>query len=198
MVGGADSSRDRGMQQRRPGRRFVSAYCRARIALRPGSGYRPLVLDADFRPVGPLNESYPLRAGVGASSTRETYLSVLKPFFGFVIPLEECFELGGSCEQDVRGQFDLGHAEAIVQIQAGPVCGAEVRRELSRPVPTTLLQQTWCEALGRGPQRRRVGNIQEGVVVFAKLHAFAREFLSQERVTIQVARDGEWQERSDA
>jgi len=43
------------------------------------------VLDADLRPVGPLNESYPLRAGVGASSTREIYLRVLKPFFGLLL-----------------------------------------------------------------------------------------------------------------
>jgi len=50
-----------------------------------GSPYRRLVLDRDWRPVGALNESYRLRAGVGAPSTRDTYLRVLSPFFGFLL-----------------------------------------------------------------------------------------------------------------
>jgi site-specific recombinase XerD len=51
----------------------------------PGSPYRRLVLDRDWRPVGPLNEWYRLRAGIGAPSTRDTYLRVLSPFFGFLL-----------------------------------------------------------------------------------------------------------------
>ena len=51
----------------------------------PGSPYRRLVLDRDWRPVGPLNEWYRLRAGAGALSTRDTYLRVLTPFFGFLL-----------------------------------------------------------------------------------------------------------------
>jgi len=51
----------------------------------PGSPYRRLVLDRDWRPVGALNEWYRLRANVGAPSTRDTYLRVLSPFFGFLL-----------------------------------------------------------------------------------------------------------------
>ncbi len=65
--------------------RFVSAYGMHMISGPAGSPYRRLVLDRDWRPVGALNESYRLRAGVGAPSTRDTYLRVLSPFFGFLL-----------------------------------------------------------------------------------------------------------------
>jgi hypothetical protein len=51
----------------------------------PGSSYPRLVLDRDWRLVGALNEWYRLRANVGAPSTRDTYLRVLSPFFGFLL-----------------------------------------------------------------------------------------------------------------
>ena len=43
------------------------------------------MLARDWRLVGPLDEWYRLRAGVGGASTRDTYLRVLTPFFGFLL-----------------------------------------------------------------------------------------------------------------
>src|SRR3981081_2786196 len=71
------------VQSRRETGRFVSAYGMHVISGPPGSPYRRLVLDRDWRPVGALNEWYRLRANVGAPSTRNTYLRVLSPFFRF-------------------------------------------------------------------------------------------------------------------
>jgi len=85
MVLGPDESGIPGTRQRRAGGRFVSGYGMHCIAGPPGSPYRRLVLDRDWRPVGPLNEWYRLRAGVGAPSTRDTCLRVLTPFFGFLL-----------------------------------------------------------------------------------------------------------------
>src|SRR5579859_4941465 len=65
-------------EPRREAGRFVSAYGMHVIAGPAASPYRRLVLDRDWRPVGPLNEWYRLRAGVGAPSTRDTYLRVPK------------------------------------------------------------------------------------------------------------------------
>ena len=73
------------VQSRRETGRFVSAYGMHVISGPPGSPYRRLVLDRDWRPVGALNEWYRLRANVGAPSTRDTYLRVLSPFFGFLL-----------------------------------------------------------------------------------------------------------------
>src|SRR5205814_1517799 len=85
MAASDDGSRDAVAEQRRAAGRFVSAYGMHVISGPAASAYRRLVLDRDWRPVGPLNEWYRLRAGVGAPSTRETYLRVLTPFFGFLL-----------------------------------------------------------------------------------------------------------------
>src|SRR6266568_7242087 len=77
--------REHVVRSRRESGRFVSAYGMHVIAGPPGSPYRRLVLDRDWRPVGALNEWYRLRANVGAPSTRDTYLRVLSPFFGFLL-----------------------------------------------------------------------------------------------------------------
>ena len=70
---------------RRQSGRFVSAYGMHIISGPPGSPYPRLVLDRDWQPVGALNEWYRLRANVAAPSTRDTYLRVLSPFFGFLL-----------------------------------------------------------------------------------------------------------------
>ena len=81
---GRNGSSDARSEHKRAGGRFVSAYGMHVIA-GPPSPYRRLVLDRDWHPVGPLNEWYRLRAGVGAPSTRDTYMRVLTPFFGFLL-----------------------------------------------------------------------------------------------------------------
>jgi integrase len=46
--------------------------------------YERLVFDADGQVIVPLNEWYRLMQGVGAMRTRDTYLAVLRPWFGFL------------------------------------------------------------------------------------------------------------------
>jgi site-specific recombinase XerD len=75
----------------------------------PASPYRRLVLDRDWRPVGPLNEWYRLRAGVGAPSTRDTYLRVLTPFFGFLLLNEWAWD----AEPPLVREFTRAYLQAI-------------------------------------------------------------------------------------
>ena len=57
----------------------------AEFPYRPGGPrYERLVFDADGRLIVPLNEWYRLMQGVGAARTRDTYLAVLRPWFGFL------------------------------------------------------------------------------------------------------------------
>jgi len=51
---------------------------------RGGPRYERLVFDADGQLIVPVNEWYRLMEGVGAARTRETYLAVLRPWFGFL------------------------------------------------------------------------------------------------------------------
>jgi site-specific recombinase XerD len=75
----------------------------------PASPYRRLVLDRDWHPVGPLNEWYRLRAGVGAPSTRDTYLRVLTPFFGFLLLNEWAWD----AEPPLVREFTRAYLQAI-------------------------------------------------------------------------------------
>jgi hypothetical protein len=79
------------------------------IAGPPGSPYRRLVFDRDWHPVGPLNEWYRLRAGVGAPSTRDTYLRVLTPFFGFLL----LNDLAWDAEPPLVREFMRAYLQAI-------------------------------------------------------------------------------------
>jgi hypothetical protein len=53
---------------------------RTRLADHATNGW----FDVDGRLIVPLNEWYRLMEGVGAARTRETYLAVLRPWFGFM------------------------------------------------------------------------------------------------------------------
>jgi hypothetical protein len=75
----------------------------------PGSPYQRLVLDRDWRPVGPLNEWYRLRAGLGAPSTRDTYLRVLTPFFGFLLLSEWAWD----AEPPLVREFTRAYLQSI-------------------------------------------------------------------------------------
>src|SRR6266849_9419600 len=48
-----------------------------------GARYERLVFDADGQLIVPVNEWYRLMRGIGAARTRDTYLAVLRPWFGF-------------------------------------------------------------------------------------------------------------------
>src|SRR5207237_2284313 len=49
-----------------------------------GPRYERLVFDANDQLIVPLNEWYLLMKGIGAERTRDTYLAVLRPWFGFL------------------------------------------------------------------------------------------------------------------
>jgi hypothetical protein len=70
---------------------FSSLYGTTTLRLGPEFAYPPLgpryerlVFATDGQLIVPLNEWYHLMKGVGAARTRETYLAVLRPWFGFL------------------------------------------------------------------------------------------------------------------
>src|SRR5438067_573450 len=77
--------------QRGPRGQFSSLYGTTALRLKPefpyppgGPRYERLVFDANDQLIVPLNEWYHLMKGTGAARTRETYLAVLRPWFGFL------------------------------------------------------------------------------------------------------------------
>jgi len=77
--------------QRGPRGQFSSLYGTTTLRLRPdfryppgGPRYERLVFDANDQLIVPLNEWYLLMKGIGAERTRDTYLAVLRPWFGFL------------------------------------------------------------------------------------------------------------------
>src|SRR5437016_4284587 len=77
--------------QRGPRGQFSSLYGTTTLRLGadfsyPPSGprYERLVFDADGQLIVAVNEWYRLMEGVGAARTRDTYLAVLRPWFGFL------------------------------------------------------------------------------------------------------------------
>ena len=77
--------------QRGPRGQFSSLYGTTTLRLTPefpyppgGPRYERLVFDANDQLIVPLNEWYHLMQGTGAARTRDTYLAVLRPWFGFL------------------------------------------------------------------------------------------------------------------
>jgi integrase len=77
--------------QRGPRGQFSSLYGTTTLLLRREFAYPPggpryerLVFDANYQLIVPLNEWYHLMKGTGATRTRDTYLAVLRPWFGFL------------------------------------------------------------------------------------------------------------------
>src|SRR5713101_5126921 len=77
--------------QRGPRGQFSSLYGTTTLRLTPefpyppgGPRYERLVFDANDQLIVPLNEWYLLMKGIGAARTRDTYLAVLRPWFGFL------------------------------------------------------------------------------------------------------------------
>jgi len=101
-------------------------------------------------------------------------------------------------EEDVGRQLDLGDAEAVAEIQASALSGAEPWCELGGPVRAALGDDVWSEALTSCLQRVQVIDVQKRIVVLAEPNAQTSEFLGQERVAIQVTGDRERQECGDA
>jgi hypothetical protein len=77
--------------QRGPRGQFSSLYGTSTLRLGAefpyppgGPRYERLVFDANGQLIVAVNEWYRLMEGVGAARTRETYLAVLRPWFGFL------------------------------------------------------------------------------------------------------------------
>ncbi len=78
--------------QRGPRGQFSGLYGTTTLRPKPdftyphgGPRYERLVFDANDQLVVPLNEWYRLLKGSGAARTRETYLALLRPWFGFLV-----------------------------------------------------------------------------------------------------------------
>src|SRR6266700_3490289 len=70
-------------------------------------------------------------------------------------------------EEDVGRQLDLGDAEAVAEIQASALSGAEPWCELGGPVRAALGDEVWSEALTSCLQRVQVIDVQKRIVVLA-------------------------------
>ena len=115
----------------------------------------------------------------------------------FAGALEECSEWCGAFEHDVRRQLHLGHAVAVTRPQRLTFVWAEDWDHSAHPVVTPPLQERRAQAIGCRLQSDHVAHRQEGVVGFAESHFFTYQFLGNERVTVEVARDVEWKVAGD-
>ena len=95
-----------------------------------GPRYERLVFDADGQLIVPLNEWYCLMRGVGAARTRETYLAVLRPWFGF---LARHGYPWNAPPEAVRESTRLFLLEAGCGLQRGRVEGCSFRPATGHP-----------------------------------------------------------------
>jgi len=129
--------------QRGPRGQFSSLYGTSTLRLAtdfpyPAGGprYERLVFDADGQLIVPLNEWYRLMRGVGAARTRETYLAVLRPWFGF---LAQHGYVWSARPDAVREYTRLFLLEAGCALQKGSVEGWFVQASNRSPISTNGL-----------------------------------------------------------
>src|SRR6266851_5310338 len=101
-----------------------------------GPRYERLVFDNAGQLIVPLNEWYRLMEGVGAARTRETYLAVLRPWFGF---LAKHGYLWNGQPEAVREYTRLFLLEAGCALQKGRVEGWFVQASNRSPISTNGL-----------------------------------------------------------
>jgi integrase len=101
-----------------------------------GPRYERLVFEADGQLIVPLNEWYRLMQGVGAARTRDTYLAVLRPWFGFLT--EHGYEWNARPEA-VRGYTRLFLIEAGCALQRGRVDGWFIQATNRSPISSNGL-----------------------------------------------------------
>jgi hypothetical protein len=104
---------------------------------------------------------------------------------------EQCLEWCRAFEDDVRGQFHLGHAVAVARRQGGALSRAEDRHQPMHPIAAASLQQSRSQAIGSSLERGHISRGQEGIVGFAEADPGACQLLSDKRVAIEVAGDVE-------
>ncbi len=118
-----------------------------------GARYERLVFDADDQLVVPLNEWYRLMEGVGAARTRETYLAVLRPWFGFLAKHDYAWNARPEAVREYTRLFLL---EAGCALQRGGVEGWFVQATNRSPISTNGLHlviaalRSFYEVMRRG------------------------------------------------
>src|SRR2546425_45331 len=101
-----------------------------------GPRYERLVFDAADQLIVPLNEWYRLMHGVGAARTRDTYLAVLRPWFGF---LARHGYPWNARPEAIREYTRLFLLEAGCALQKGRVEGWFVQASNRSPISTNGL-----------------------------------------------------------
>src|SRR6266568_2324375 len=129
--------------QRGPRGQFSSLYGTSTLRLAAdfpfppgGPRYERLVFDADGQLIVPLNEWYHLMQGVGAARTRDTYLAVLRPWFGFLARHEHAWNARPEAVREYTRLFLL---EAGCALQKGRVEGWFVQASNRSPISTNGL-----------------------------------------------------------
>jgi integrase len=124
--------------QRGPRGQFSSLYGTTTLRLTPefpylpgGPRYERLVFDANGQLIVPLNEWYHLMKGTGAARTRDTYLAVLRPWFGFLA--EHGYQWNARPEA-VREYTRLFLLEAGCALRSGRVEGWFVQATNRSPI----------------------------------------------------------------
>jgi hypothetical protein len=100
-----------------------------------------------------------------------------------------------SFEDEVAAVLDLTDGIESAQVHGRALMSGELRAEDQRPVIETFPNPIGGEAVRRRLERFRVGNGEEGVVIFAELHPLSVEFVFHEAVTVQIVCGLERKER---
>src|SRR5712692_6936736 len=132
------------MRSRRGSRgRFASLYGTTTLRLGvdfqyppDGPRYELLVVDGSGQLIVPLNEWYLLMRGVGAERTRNTYLAVLRPWFGFLSEHQYAWNAGPAAVREYTRLFLL---DAGCALKAGRVEGWFVQATNRSPISTNGL-----------------------------------------------------------
>ncbi len=154
--------------QRGPRGQFSSLYGTSTLRLGAdfpyppgGPHYERLVFDAAGQLIVPLNEWYRLMQGVGATRTRDTYLAVLRPWFGFLARHGYPWTAEPEAIREYTRLFLL---EAGCALQKGRVEGWFVQATTKSPISTNGLhlliaaQRSFYTVMRRGvfePQDQR-------------------------------------------
>src|SRR6266571_294382 len=129
--------------QRGPHGQFSSLYGTSTLRLPAdfpyppgGPRYERLVFDVEGQLVVPLNEWYRLMQGVGAARTRDTYLAVLRPWFGFLAKHGYQWNAGPEAVREYTRLFLL---EAGCALRTGRVEGWFIQATNRSPISTNGL-----------------------------------------------------------
>src|SRR6266852_527618 len=129
--------------QRGPRGQFSSLYGTRTLRLAAEFPYPPggpiyerLVFDADGQLIVPLNEWYRLMGGVGAARTRDTYLAVLRPWFGFLAQHGYAWNARSDAVREYTRLFLI---DAGCALQNGRVEGWFVQASNRSPISTNGL-----------------------------------------------------------